>query len=98
VTAPEPEPEPELSDEDRKKQEKAAAHFEKTRKAVLKLVVEKGGTAQMAEMHDYSERRYFIGHKRFSDLLEGLIGEGLVTFDHTAMVATITDAGRGYGA
>ena len=35
----------------------------------------------MADMHDFSERRYFIAHRSFSDLMETWIGEGLVTYD-----------------
>ena len=35
----------------------------------------------MADMHDHSERRYFIAHRSFSDLMETWIGEGLVAYD-----------------
>ena len=45
---------------------KAAKHVERTRVAMLKFVIEQGGEASMADMHELSERRYFIGHKRFS--------------------------------
>jgi len=75
---------------------KAAKHFEKTRRAVLKFVVDQGGVAGMGEMHDYSERRYFIAHRRFSDLMEGIVGEGLITYDDGTGEATITDAGQAY--
>ena len=75
---------------------KAAKHFEKTRRAVLKFVVDQGGVADMGAMHDYSERRYFIAHRRFSDLMEGIVGEGLITYDDGAGEATITDAGQAY--
>lgn len=73
---------------------KAARHFERTRRAVLKLIDDKGGTASLAEMHDYSERKYFIGHKRFSDLMETLLDESLIDFDHASGQAHITDNGR----
>ena len=49
---------------------KAAVHMEKTRRAVLRFVEEAGGESGLAEMHDYSERRWFVGHKKFSDLME----------------------------
>ena len=75
---------------------KAAKHFERTRVAMLKFVIEQGGEASMADMHALSERRYFIGHKRFSDLMEGIVGEGLIDFDHATGVAQITDAGAAY--
>ena len=75
---------------------KAAKHFEKTRKAVLQFVIDQGGVAAMGEMHDYSERRYFIAHRKFSTLMEGIVGEGLVNYDEGAGEASITEAGRAY--
>ena len=75
---------------------KAAKHVERTRVAMLKFVIEQGGEASMSDMHELSERRYFIGHRRFSDLMEGIVGEGLIDFDHASGVAQITDAGAAY--
>lgn len=75
---------------------KAAKHFEKTRKAVLKFVVDQGGVASMGDMHDYSERRYFIAHRRFSDLMEGIVAEGLIDYDDAQGEANITAAGQAY--
>jgi len=79
------------------KEAKAAHHFEKTRRAVLRFIEEQGGEAGLAEMHDYSERRYFVGHKRFSDLMEGLVAESLITYDHGSGRAALTEAGRTLG-
>jgi len=75
---------------------KAAKHFEKTRVAMLRFIVEHGGQSTMADMHAKSESRYFIAHKRFSDLMEGIVGEGLIDFDHSTGIATITSAGEAY--
>lgn len=75
---------------------KVAKHFEKTRVAMLKFIVDQGGQSSMADMHDRSERRYFIAHKRFSDLMEGIVEEGLIEFDHATGVAKITEAGEAY--
>jgi hypothetical protein len=75
---------------------RAVKHFEKTRKAVLKFVIDQGGLASMGDMHDYSERRYFIAHRKFSDLMEGIVGEGLVDYDEAAGEASITESGRAY--
>jgi len=80
------------------KAQRAAKHFEKTRKAMLRFIVEEGGEASMAAMHELSERRYFIGHRRFSDLMEGLVAEGLIDFDHDTGMANVTDQGRDYVA
>jgi hypothetical protein len=75
---------------------KAVKHFEKTRKAVLQYVIDQGGVASMGDMHDYSERRYFIAHRKFSDLMEGIVGEGLVDYDEAGGEASITEAGQAY--
>lgn len=85
---------PAPSAKDDLKAKKAAHHFEKTRRGVLRFIDEQGGEAGLGEMHDHSERRYFVGHKRFSDLMEGLIEEALITYDHAEGRATLTDAGR----
>jgi hypothetical protein len=87
---------PELSAEERAKQEKVARHFEKARKGVLRFVDKAGGRASLADMHGHSEARYFIGHQKFSQLLEGLIAEGLVIFHATEGEGELTDAGRDY--
>ena len=52
-----------------------------------------GGEASLADMHAHSERRYFIAHKRFSDLMESLVDDGLIDFDHSTGMATISSAG-----
>jgi len=78
-------------------QEKIEKHRKKTRKGVLKWLDEQeGGEASMKDMHDFSERRYFVSHKPFSDLMEYLIDNVLITFDHGAGIATITDDGRDF--
>ncbi len=73
---------------------KAARHLARTRLAVLRFIDEKGGKAGLAEMHDYSERRYFIAHKKFSDLMESLLDDDLILFDHARGEATLTAQGR----
>ena len=75
---------------------KAAAHMEKTRRAVLRFVEEAGGESGLAEMHDYSERRWFVGHKKFSDLMEGLVAEALLDYNGAEGRAALTEAGRQY--
>lgn len=76
---------------------KAARHFERTRRAVLRFIDEQGGVAGLADMHDYSERKYFIGHRRFSDLMETLLEDALIDYDHGSGEARITDKGRELG-
>lgn len=83
-----------LSPEEKAKLEKVAAHQEKARKGLLKWLVEQGGTTNMADMHDYSERRYFIAHQGFSRLMEGFVADGLVDYDARSGGITITEKAR----
>jgi len=78
-----------------------AQAIDKTRRAVLrakrgsiKYLIENDGVSPLAELHDNSERRFFIAHRAFSRLMEEMTGEGLVDFDHGSGVAKLTDAGR----
>lgn len=89
---------PEEAEAEAKKQAKIAKHREKTRKGVLKKLDELGGESELADLHDFSERRYFVAHRGFSELMEGLVAEGLLLFDHATNTATITEAGRAYHA
>ena len=75
-------------------EEKVQKHMRKTRKGVLKMVIDSGGSSTLGEMHDYSERRYFVAHKKFSDLMESLISSGQIDYDAAESVATITEVGR----
>ena len=77
-------------------EEKVQKHLAKTRKGVLKMVLEKGGSATLAEMHDFSERRYFIAHKKFSDLMEAMIEDAHIDYNSAESVATLTDKGKAY--
>jgi hypothetical protein len=93
--APKPAPPPAaLSDEDRIKQEKAAKHMVRTRKGVLKFVADQGGTASLADMHKHSEMRYFVGHQKFSQMMEALISEGLLDYNHADGTGSITPGGH----
>ncbi|MFQ5932914.1 MAG: hypothetical protein ACE5MM_10955, partial [Nitrospiraceae bacterium] len=74
--------------------EKQKAFFERARKGVLTWVSDQGGSASLGEMHEYSERKFLIAHQGFSQMMESLVNEGLVTFDHGTGTATLTDAGR----
>ena len=85
-----------LSDEEREKQEKAAKHMVRTRKGVLKFVVKQGGTASLADMHKHSEMRFFVGHQKFSQMMEGLIADGLLEYSHADGTGTITEDGRSF--
>ena len=77
-------------------EDKVARHRERTRRGLLKKTLEAGGTIGLGALHDHSERRFFVGHKAFSDMMEDLVREELLLFDWDAQEATVTDAGRQY--
>lgn len=74
--------------------EKQKQFFERARKAVLQHLNDSGGMLNMAELHDYSMKKFLIQHQRFSLMMEGFVNEGLVSFDHASQDTMITDAGR----
>ena len=62
------------------------------RRGLLAFLEKKGGSLPMRELHTHSLLFYQAGHQAFSELMEGLVGDELVTFD--AGTFTITEAGR----
>jgi len=86
ASKPEPKPAP--------KEDKQAAHWQKTRLGVLDFVADQGGSASLREMHAHSEATYFVAHVSFSRLMEELTDEGLLDFDFETSVAALTDKGK----
>ena len=74
--------------------EKILKHRKRTKIAMLKQAVKSNGTAPLGDLHDLAERRYFIAHKAFSDLMEEMVAEGLFLYDWSAGEATITELGN----
>jgi hypothetical protein len=64
------------------------------RQGLLKFIAKKGGTIPMRDLHTHSLVFYQAGHQAFSQLMEGLVGEGLVTYDDATAAFTLTEAGR----
>ena len=64
------------------------------RQGLLKFIAKKGGTIPMRDLHTHSLVFYQAGHQAFSELMEGLVGDGLVTYDDAAAVFALTDKGR----
>lgn len=96
ATAVAPAPPPAATEPAAVPADKAAWHFERTRRAVLRFIEDHDDVSDLAAMHDYSERRYFIGHKRFSDLMETLLDEHFIQYDHSTGVARLTERGRSH--
>ena len=62
------------------------------RKGLLKYLQKQGGFSPIGDLHTYSTMRYGAGHQAFSQLMEGLVGEELVSYD--GAVFHLTDKGR----
>jgi len=64
------------------------------RQGLLKFIAKKGGTIPLRELHTHSLVFYQAGHQAFSQLMEGLVGDGLVTYDNAAATFALTEKGR----
>lgn len=63
------------------------------RRRMLAFLVEKGGSASIADANAFSELKLLAAHQAFSALMEGLVDGGFATWDGATF--TITEAGRG---
>ena len=77
-----------------KDEAKIAKHMLRTKKGVLKFVLKQGGTSSLADMHNHSETRFFVGHKKFSDLMELMVAEDLIEYSWEEQQATLTTKGE----
>lgn len=68
--------------------------IERARHGVLKFVSDRGGSAKLSDIHEFSEKKYFIAHQGFSRLMDGVVTEGLMDFDPISNTAMLTEAGR----
>lgn len=64
------------------------------RQGLLKFIAKKGGSIPMRELHTHSLVFYQAGHQEFSQLMEGLVADGLVTYDQVTAAFSLTDSGR----
>ena len=62
------------------------------RKGLLAFLAKKGGSLPIKDLHTHSLVFHRAGHQAFSEIMEGLVGDGLVTYDDG--VFTLTDQGR----
>jgi hypothetical protein len=68
--------------EEEKKEQAAVKHLAKTKKGLIKKISKNDGSMSLRDLHSFSEARYFVGHKRFSDLMEEMIAEELVSYEY----------------
>jgi hypothetical protein len=71
-----------------------ATDTQTARQGLMKFIAKKGGTIPMRELHTHSLVFYQAGHQAFSQLMEGLVGDGLVAYDQAASTFSLTDKGR----
>ncbi len=64
------------------------------RQGLLKFIAKKGGAIPIRELHTHSLLFYQAGHQAFSQLMEGLVADDLVTYDGATSVFSLTDKGR----
>lgn len=62
------------------------------RMGLLKFIDKKGGSVPIGLLHGHSKVVYQAAHQAFSQLMEGLVNDGLATFSDDTFY--ITDAGR----
>lgn len=62
------------------------------RMGILKFLDKKGGSVPIGLLHGHSKVAYQKAHQEFSQLMEGLVDDGLVTFSDETF--HLTDAGR----
>jgi hypothetical protein len=72
-----------------------AADTQSARQGLLKFIAKKGGAIPMRELHTHSLVFYGAGHQAFSQLMDGLVGDGLVAYEGATGVFSLTDKGRG---
>ena len=64
------------------------------RAGLMKFLAKKGGSLPMRELHTHSLVFYQAGHQAFSELMEGLVGDGLVAYDQATSVFSLTEKGE----
>jgi hypothetical protein len=62
------------------------------RHGLLKFIAKNGGSVPIGLLHGHSKLMYGAAHQAFSGLMEGLVRDGLVTFDDDTF--HLTDEGR----
>ena len=77
-----------------KEGDKISRHRRKARLGLLRFVAERDNSVDLASLHNYSEMRYLIGHKSFSDLMEEMVADEVLLFDPNESQAHLTEKGR----
>ena len=71
-----------------------ASDTQTARQGLMKFIAKKGGAIPMRELHTHSLVFHQAGHQAFSQLMEGLVADGLVSYDDATAVFSLTEKGR----
>ena len=63
-------------------------HLDETRNGILKCLENKGSSAPMKVLHGYSKLIHQVAHREFSEVMEGLVNDKLVTFNDDTFMLT----------
>ena len=66
------------------------------RQGLLKFIAKKGDSIPMRDLHTHSLVFYQAGHQAFSQLMEGLVADELVTVDDAGGMFQLTEKGRAF--
>ena len=77
-------------------EQKRRQHFEKARRGVLEYLAASGGLLSLGDLHEFSEKTFFVGHQKFSGLMEELVDGGLVSYDGSTHQVRLEDEGRSF--
>ncbi len=69
-----------------------AVDQDKARTGILKFLAKKDGSVPIGLLHGHSKVAYQRAHQEFSELMESLVNDGLVTFSDDTF--HLTDKGR----
>ena len=77
-------------------QDKIEKHRRRVKLGLLKYVNKKDSSVELAELHEFSERRYLVGHQAFSQLMEELVDGQLLDFDWEKSEARLSLKGQDF--
>ena len=63
-------------------------NLDETRNGILKCLENKSSSASMQVLHGYSKLIHQVAHREFSEVMEGLVNDKLVTFNDDTFMLT----------
>jgi predicted transcriptional regulator len=69
---------------------------ETVRRGLLAFTKKKGGSIPMRELHTHSLLMFQVTHQAFSQVMEGLVGDGYIFHDPAAGTFNLTESGEAW--